>query len=344
MEKYDVYAYGVIAPSTLYLLQDPYPVRSGYAEIAEVYRHIGGEAANSSIVLSRLGIKVKLDGNWINPDTDADIVRDVFSQNHIDISRVAFRACRGPKEMLIVDPHSRTIFGTYAQLAAEESWNCPQKIDIQNAALVSLDPFFGTASLQVAQYAETLNKPIVTVDCKFDSPLFTASTVTIIAEEYLTATYPDQSIPSLTRTYKERSRGTVIFTFGHKEILFGSREAEFRTFTPFTIHPVDTTGAGDSFRAGVIYGLLQKWPIDKSITFASAMAALVCQSVPGVLNSPSYDQVMAFIANYTPDKIPVTEPSHQRQLWTEWTTYGSRCDILLAVVQGLVPVLDRNKP
>ncbi len=299
--NYDVFSYGVISSSTLYLLTDQYPARSGYAEFVKKYKNIGGEAANTSIVLSRLGLKVKLDGNWVNPDEDANFLKDVFNKHLVDISRISFRRCQGPKEMLVVDSDSRTIFGTYSQLSQEKSWNLPKKIDIKNAKVVCLDPFFGKASLQVAKYAKSLNKPIVTVDCKIDDPIFLASDIAIISEEYIRDTHPGQSIPSITREYKDSSSGTVIFTFGHKEILYGSREEKYKKFTPYKISPVDTAGAGDSFRAGIIYGLLKKWRTGKTIEFASALAAKVCQSFPGVLNSPSYDDVISFIKNCESD-------------------------------------------
>jgi len=295
MDTYDVYSYGVISSSTLYLLKDYFPAKSGYAEINKIYKNIGGEAANTSIVLSRLGLKVKLDGNWINPDDDAIFLQDTLHKNRVNISRISFRRCQGPKEMLVVGSDSRTIFGTYAQLSKEKSWNLPKKKDVQNAKVICLDPFYGKASLQVAKYAKILNKPIVTVDCKFDDPIFLASSIAIISEEYLRDTYPRHEISSLTREYKENSRGTVIFTFGHKEILYGSREEKYKEYSPYKISPADTTGAGDSFRAGIICGLLKKWPTGKTIEFASALAAIVCQSLPGVLNSPSYDKVISFI-------------------------------------------------
>ena len=85
MKNHDVYSYGVISVSTLYLFKDNFPARSGYAEILKRYRNIGGEAANTSVVLSRLGFKVKLDGNWINPDEDAVFVQDIVNKNYVDI-------------------------------------------------------------------------------------------------------------------------------------------------------------------------------------------------------------------------------------------------------------------
>jgi sulfofructose kinase len=293
-----VYSYGVVASSTLFLLKDRFPTRSGYAEILKKYQNIGGEAANSSIVLSRLGSKVKLDGNWINPDDDANFLRNVFNKNLVDISRLSFQSCKGPKEVLMVDSNSRTIFGTYAQLSDEKSWNFPQKVDIQNAKVVSLDPFFDKASIQVIEYAKSFNKPVVTVDCKFDDPIFLSSDVAIISEEYLRDTYPDYSMPSIIRKYKECYDGMVVFTFGHQEIQYGSKDKGFESMAPYRINSVDTTGAGDYFRAGIVYGVLNKWPIGKMIEFASALAAIVCQSIPGVLNSPGYDEVKSFMNRY----------------------------------------------
>jgi sugar/nucleoside kinase (ribokinase family) len=136
------------------------------------------------------------------------------------------------------------------------------------------------------------------VDCKFNDPIFLGSAVAIISEEYLRDTYPRQRIDSITRKYKETSSGTVIFTFGHKEIVYGSREEKDQIFIPYPINPIDTTGAGDSFRAGIIFGYLKEWPTGKTIEFASALAALVCQSAPGVLNSPGYDEVISFMKRY----------------------------------------------
>jgi sulfofructose kinase len=47
----------------------------------------------------------------------------------------------------------------------------------------------------------------------------------------------------------------------------------------FCVQPVDTTGAGDIFHAGFIYGLLQGWPVQRQLEFACAAAALNCTGV-----------------------------------------------------------------
>jgi sugar/nucleoside kinase (ribokinase family) len=59
---------------------------------------------------------------------------------------------------------------------------------------------------------------------------------------------------------------------------------------------VDTTGGGDAFRAGIVYGFLKGWTDDRMVDFAAAVAAIICTRFPGVLNAPTYDEVSDFVS------------------------------------------------
>jgi sugar/nucleoside kinase (ribokinase family) len=76
VNPHDVYSYGVVSSSTLCSIHGPFPSPEGYAEIDEVRYMTGGEAANSSIVLARLGVSVKLDGNWLGDDESGRRTKD----------------------------------------------------------------------------------------------------------------------------------------------------------------------------------------------------------------------------------------------------------------------------
>jgi sugar/nucleoside kinase (ribokinase family) len=46
----------------------------------------------------------------------------------------------------------------------------------------------------------------------------------------------------------------------------------------YCVPVVDTTGAGDIFHAGFIYGLLNDWPLERQLDFACAAAAMNCMA------------------------------------------------------------------
>jgi hypothetical protein len=74
---------------------------------------------------------------------------------------------------------------------------------------------------------------------------------------------------------------------------------------------VDTTGAGDIFRAGFIYGLLQEWPLDRLLDFSCAAAALNCMAAGargGIKTVAAVENLMATVSRYEDGlKVPVLE-------------------------------------
>ncbi|HDY72234.1 MAG TPA: sugar kinase, partial [Nitrospirae bacterium] len=63
----------------------------------------------------------------------------------------------------------------------------------------------------------------------------------------------------------------------------------------FDVATVDTTGAGDVFHGGYIYGLLRGWPLEDTIRFASALAAMKCLRLGGRAGIPDLQAVLAFL-------------------------------------------------
>ena len=59
----------------------------------------------------------------------------------------------------------------------------------------------------------------------------------------------------------------------------------------FKIECKDTTGAGDAFHGGFIYGLLGGLSVEHTLRFANAVAALKCRSVGARTALPALDEV-----------------------------------------------------
>lgn len=297
MNKHDVFSYGVISTSRLIMIDGDFPKADHYAEMHSQFRMTGGEAANSSIALSQMGIATKLDGNWLGNNEDERYTIELLRGFEIDTRRLTLKdGFAGPNEVVIADKDTRTIFGNYgAILDSGNNWNDVHEEDIQDSKVICLDPFFKNASRQVASYCMKHKKPYVTVDCPYDSFIAQNAEVVIIAGEYRNHHYRDINVDDLFDDYLSRCNGLVIFTFGRENIWYGRRGGEKQFIKPYAIDAIDTAGAGDSFRSGIIYGLLKGCSDEEMIRYGSAVSALVCMRFPGVLNAPSLQEVERFM-------------------------------------------------
>jgi sulfofructose kinase len=84
-------------------------------------------------------------------------------------------------------------------------------------------------------------------------------------------------------------------TLGHEGVLAWDG-SQFHYASAFHVQPLDTTGAGDIFHAGFIYGLLQDWPLPRQLDFACAAAALNCTAAGargGIQSAENIEQLIA---------------------------------------------------
>ncbi|MER3487216.1 MAG: carbohydrate kinase [Chloroflexota bacterium] len=54
----------------------------------------------------------------------------------------------------------------------------------------------------------------------------------------------------------------------------------------------DTTGAGDSFDAGMVFGLLARWPLDSALELAVACGSLACRAIGGTESQPTLEEAL----------------------------------------------------
>lgn len=296
MSSYDVYAYGVVASSKHYSIRGAFPGPEGYAEIDEIHYMTGGEATNSSIVLSGLGVRVKLDGNWLGATDAGRRTKSLLEGYSIDTSSLPLIAAyEGALEVVFAAESTRTIFGNYGHLLESRKWNKPDEQDILDARVICLDPFFGEASARVAAIGADAGIPVVSVDCLHDDALLGDLAAVVVSESYLQWKYAGEPVEEVFQKYLESTSGLVIFTCGDEQVRYGRVGEPVKSFEPYVVEAVDTVGAGDAFRAGVAFGFLRGWDDDRTVDFSAALAAMVCTRSPGVLNSPSLAEVLDFI-------------------------------------------------
>jgi sugar/nucleoside kinase (ribokinase family) len=64
----------------------------------------------------------------------------------------------------------------------------------------------------------------------------------------------------------------------------------------YRVPVADTTGAGDIFRSGFLYGLLQEWPLERTLDFSCAAAAMNCMAEGARGGIRSVDEIKALMA------------------------------------------------
>lgn len=84
-------------------------------------------------------------------------------------------------------------------------------------------------------------------------------------------------------------------------------EGGFVASAGFKVSVADTTGCGDVFHAGYLYGLLMGWSLEGRLDFANAAAALKCRELGGRAGIPSLEELDAFLSD-PPPRHPLPEP------------------------------------
>jgi sugar/nucleoside kinase (ribokinase family) len=297
----DVYVYGIVSASTVYLLREDFgfPKANGYGEIARTLPSIGGEAANSAIVLARLGLRTRLDGNWLGA-LDAERVKNTLAGYGIDVSRLTTTDDGGTHEFVVADGDSRTVFGNYVAFGTgSQQWNEPLEEDIAAASIVCLDPYLGESSLRAAEYCVAHSTPYVTLDVPFDGYIAQHAAAISVSHELRDQSYAGQDMRLIFQRFIDSCPGLIVFTFGGDELWYGRQGGGMTIWQPYQIEPVDSSGAGDSFRGALAFGLRQGWPNKRVVEFAAAVAACVCLNCPHTLNAPTFDEVGDFIREHT---------------------------------------------
>ncbi len=279
----DVYIYGMTILSTIYQLKGKFPLPNTYQEIQNTFVMPGGEAANCALILSSLGIKVQLDGPYLG-DKTAEPLLQYFRQKDIDCSQMKKeKGFDGWQDIVFCDGENRTVFGWYVKnlFDGKRRWTIPSEDSIKKCSCVVLDPFFREESNLTAELCIKHKKKYITIDHQWNTLIAQKADVIICSQEFLDREYTGQDYRTLLEQYRSTCEGMVVFTFGADDILYSTPKSKsIETFKPFRITVVDTLGAGDTFRAGIVYGVLNGYSPFEMIRFASACAGIVCTQIP----------------------------------------------------------------
>lgn len=295
---FDVVGVGTNSVDEVLLLKDgaASALSSGKARVDERHVMPGGQTATAMAACAAFGLRASYVGA-IGSDEHANLMRRALLARDIDLTNAVERDVPNRNAVILVDPDGRrTVFWHRSErLRVSPSDLRPELLD---ARVVHVDDDDPPLALHASRLARDAGTP-VTSDIEHVSETVEQliSTVTYpILEPHVPAQLTGESDPERAlRKLRRLNPGILCITLGEcgAAALDGD---DFHLAPAFTVKVVDNTGAGDVFRAGFIYGLLQRWAVPELLRFANAAAAVSCTRLGAIPSVPSLDDTQKLVA------------------------------------------------
>ena len=297
-QKHDVYLFGQILGTHSFLLKDGFLQPDEYAEIKDQYFLPGGETGTAATVLDSLGVSVKMDGTWIGTEV-APMLKAFYADKQVDLSSMCFTEDAGVMDYVVIAGLVRSPMGRFQTLfsTGERWWSIPREEDIAGCKAAAVDPFFREESLLAAELCRKNGVPFVTIDSPHDSKLHKLAAVNVVSKECVSEHYAGMAPEAIMEKLQQETDGLTIITQGGGDMLYARKGEPIRRMKPFTVTVRSTLGAGDTFKAGCVYGLMHGMRDEELVRFASACSAIAISRFPLPLNPPKLEEVRALTGN-----------------------------------------------
>ena len=293
----DVYLFGQVLGTHSFLLKDGFLQPDAYAEIVAQYFLPGGETGTAATVLDSLGVSVCMDGTWLGTEV-APMLQVFYRDKQVDLSPLhIWEDDPGVMDYVVIAGLVRSPMGRFQTLfsTGRRWWSIPQEKDIAGCKAAAIDPFFGNESLLAMEICRRHGIPYVTIDSPHDAPLHQHAAVNVVSRECTGQHYEGMNPENIMERLMETADGLTILTQGGGDMLYGRKGEAIHRMKPFSVEVKSTLGAGDTFKAGCVYGLLHGMTDEELVRFASACSAVAISRFPLPLYPPKLKEVQALI-------------------------------------------------
>jgi sulfofructose kinase len=278
--KVDLVGVGLNATDTVIPVEH-FPASGSKVEIRRANILPGGQVATAVIACQHWGLRTRYVGK-IGDDSAAALHRAEFGRTGVEAHLITAPGCASQQAFILVDgTGERTVLWKRDERLTLR----PQELDrdwIINARALHIDGHDTAAASAAARWARAANIPVI-VDL---DELYPGVEALLHNVDFLIAsrdipgklTADDDLQKSLLALRKHFGCRLAAATLGEEGVLAWDGQ-QFHYSAAYQVEPVDTTGAGDIFHAGFIYGLLQGWPLQRQLDFACAAAAMNCTAL-----------------------------------------------------------------
>ena len=278
---------------------EQFPAVDAKTELLDVVEQGGGPVATALVALARLGCHATMLGT-IGNDPYGESITQGLEAESVDC-KLLQKDPRGKSQCAFIaveaDTGRRNIFWTRGEkrpfvLGAEE------KATISHADFLHLDGLDEAASYQAATCARERGVPTMLDGgtCRDGTmrllPLIDHLVVSEkFARQFCDGDNPEAALEQLSSF----GASSVTVTCGADgSWTRGGNGTTF--FQPaFSVKAIDTTGCGDVFHGGYLFGLLHNWSLKKTVRFSAACAALKTRAMGGRTAIPVIGEVEDFL-------------------------------------------------
>ncbi len=288
MAAVDVVCAGSVVADLFCDAIDRLPAAGTLQQIDDILLAGGGSAINVAVNLSRLGLRVRVEGK-VGRDVFGDFIRDYLTERKIDVSSLHRSSTAPTAKTVIINIHGEdrrylTCFGAAAELSAGDV----QAVSLEGARLLYVGSYLALPLLKQADLAHLLGvakgmglmtaldvvipsaRPCSLVDCELVLPLTDLFFPNLDEARRLTGLA--EPVEQAQALGKLNPRGSVVVTCGPAGAVAVGPEG-LASVGRYPMLIVDPAGAGDAFSAGFLAASLEGWPLEQKLAFASALGA-----------------------------------------------------------------------
>jgi sugar/nucleoside kinase (ribokinase family) len=280
LKKVDLVGVGLNATDTLIPLPN-YPTLGSKIEYQIASVLPGGQVATTVVACQRWGLSTRYVGK-LGDDDAARLHQEAFARAGVEARLITVPGGASPQSLILVDgTGERTVLCRRDERLVLQ----PEELDrawIENARALHVDGHDTAAAATAAKWARAAGIPVV-ADLDEIYPgveeLLENIDYLIVSRDFPCRLMAQTDLEHALRTMQRRY-GCLLTaaTLGPDGVVAWDGK-RFHHAPAYHVPVVDTTGAGDIFHAGFIYGLIHNWQLERQLDFACAAAALNCMAV-----------------------------------------------------------------
>ena len=257
----------------------------------------GGQVATTMCACARLGLRASYVGAF-GSDEHGTRVRAALSERGVHTGDAFVRQAANRHAVILVDARS----GERAVLWRRDPALTldPQELRpamVTGTRVLHVDGTDAAFSLAAARAARDAGVRVTSdIDEASDlaRELIDTVDVAILAEHVPRELTRLADVERAMRTLRRQHAASICVTLGARGALLLEKDRLYRS-AAFPVKAVDTTGAGDIFRAGFICAMLRGEAPEDVLRFANAAAAVGCTREGAIESVPSLEEVLTLL-------------------------------------------------